>query len=300
MAYKSHSGTPVADLKPGLLDAVQELGGSVVGQDCAEASCRGGAAHLPELSVYLTTPKPQSRVRKTRVPTTQSGPSNTATKRKQALCASPVEGGHPVCGPTHKILRLHSKENADPFLDVEEEDGEAARRRDKLCQTEEGAGCSKRGLQRVKAKLWQAQRALRGLLRRLAHKVVECRTSHVARGKQSEQEKLPQRQRIIFDQWLKKAAAKSAKGMRYSMEWIYDSLLLKIKSTAAYTFLVENEYLPLPDPRTLQSYISSLDANFGFNPDPFTLLKNKQKEVPERERRGKYLSVWSHNNQQVY
>lgn len=76
---------------------------------------------------------------------------------------------------------------------------------------------------------------------------------------------------------------------RYSMEWIYDALLLKIKSTSAYNFLMENEYLPLPDPRTLQSYISNLDANFGFRPDLFALLKEKMKELPERERRGKYM-----------
>lgn len=73
---------------------------------------------------------------------------------------------------------------------------------------------------------------------------------------------------------------------RYSLEWMYDALLLKIKSTAVYTFLMENEYLPLPDPRTLRTYLSKLDANFGFNPDLFVMLKEKVKDLPERERKG--------------
>lgn len=73
---------------------------------------------------------------------------------------------------------------------------------------------------------------------------------------------------------------------RYSLEWIYDALLLKIKSTAVYTFLMENNYLPLPDPRTLRTYIGKLDANFGFNPNLFGLLKEKLKDTPEREHKG--------------
>ncbi|KAL3218926.1 hypothetical protein MRX96_031286 [Rhipicephalus microplus] len=59
-----------------------------------------------------------------------------------------------------------------------------------------------------------------------------------------------------------KANAKSAKAARYRKEWLYDCLLLNVKSTSVYTFLHENEFLPLPNP-------------------PHSLAA-----VPERERRG--------------
>lgn len=61
-----------------------------------------------------------------------------------------------------------------------------------------------------------------------------------------------------------------------------------MKSAAAYVFLMENDYLPLPDPRTLHLYIRSLNANFGFDPDLFRLLKEKVQEMPERERQGRH------------
>ncbi|KAL3261417.1 hypothetical protein MRX96_000026 [Rhipicephalus microplus] len=73
---------------------------------------------------------------------------------------------------------------------------------------------------------------------------------------------------------------------RYKKAWIYDCLLLKIKSTAVYTFLHENEYLPSPNPRTLYTYLRSLKADFGFDSSLFTVLKDKLQVLPERERRG--------------
>lgn len=73
---------------------------------------------------------------------------------------------------------------------------------------------------------------------------------------------------------------------RYKKEWIYDCLLLKVKSTAVYTFLQENGYLPLPNPRTLYGYLRSLKADFGFDAGLFAVLREKLQGVPERERRG--------------
>ncbi|KAL3199858.1 hypothetical protein MRX96_043744 [Rhipicephalus microplus] len=83
-----------------------------------------------------------------------------------------------------------------------------------------------------------------------------------------------------------KSNAKSATAARYKKEWIYDCLLLKIKSTAVYTFLHENKFLPLPNPRTLYGYLRNLKADFGFDSTLFTVLCEKLEAVPERERRG--------------
>ncbi|KAL3247518.1 hypothetical protein MRX96_056953 [Rhipicephalus microplus] len=99
-------------------------------------------------------------------------------------------------------------------------------------------------------------------------------------------DKLSTREKLIYDQCIMKANAKSPKAARYKKTWIYDCLLLKIKSTVVYTFLHENEYLPLPNPRTLYTYLRSLKADFGFDSSLFTVLKDKLQVLPERERRG--------------
>ncbi|KAH8025988.1 hypothetical protein HPB51_015293 [Rhipicephalus microplus] len=83
-----------------------------------------------------------------------------------------------------------------------------------------------------------------------------------------------------------KANAKSATAAWYKKEWIYDCSLLKIKSTAVYTFLQENEFLPLPNQRTLYGYLRNLKADFGFDSTLFTVLREKLEAVPEREHRG--------------
>ncbi|KAH8027808.1 hypothetical protein HPB51_010454 [Rhipicephalus microplus] len=75
-------------------------------------------------------------------------------------------------------------------------------------------------------------------------------------------------------------------GLRYKKDWLYDCLLLKTKSTSVYTYLQENNFLPLPNPRTLYCYMKSLKADFGFDAHVFTVLKEKLLTSPESERRG--------------
>lgn len=73
---------------------------------------------------------------------------------------------------------------------------------------------------------------------------------------------------------------------RYKKEWLHDCLLLKIKSTAVYTFLHENEFLPLPHPRTLYFYVKNLKADFRFDANLFIILKEKLRDLALGERRG--------------
>ncbi|KAL3190110.1 hypothetical protein MRX96_020428 [Rhipicephalus microplus] len=82
-----------------------------------------------------------------------------------------------------------------------------------------------------------------------------------------------------------KANAKSATAVRCKKKWTNDCLLLKIKSTAIYTFLHKNEFLPLPNPRTFYGYLINLKAEFGFDSTLFTVLCEQLETVPERERR---------------
>ncbi|KAH7958552.1 hypothetical protein HPB49_002537 [Dermacentor silvarum] len=153
---------------------------------------------------------------------------------------------------------------------------------DAACQTEEVV-CSFSELQAVKGQLRSATQRLRRCQMKLAKM-----TTIASRQKRLDQEilKLYAREKLIFDQCLMKANAKSATAVRYKKEWLYDCLLLKVKSTAVYTFLQENGFLPLPTPRTLYGYLKSLKADFGFDASLFAVLREKLQGVPERERRG--------------
>ncbi|CAN7942748.1 unnamed protein product [Ixodes hexagonus] len=101
--------------------------------------------------------------------------------------------------------------------------------------------------------------------------------------------KLSDREKLIFDQSIMKANASSTKVVRYKKEGLCDSWLLKIKSTAVCTFIHENDVLPLPHPRTLYTYLKNLKADFAFDENLFTVLKEKLQQVPERELRGSVL-----------
>lgn len=74
-------------------------------------------------------------------------------------------------------------------------------------------------------------------------------------------------------------------GMRYNKDWMMESILLRIRSLACYEFQRNNDFIPLPDCRTINRYIGNIQASFGFNPELFTLLKEKVNGIPENEKR---------------
>ncbi|KAL3195883.1 hypothetical protein MRX96_015651 [Rhipicephalus microplus] len=153
---------------------------------------------------------------------------------------------------------------------------------DAECQTEVTV-CSASELQRVKAQLRSVKQQLQSCQRKLTKAEAHANRKN---GVYADIHKLSDREKLIIDQCIMKANMKSAKAARYKKEWLYDCLLLKIKSTAVYTFLHENNFLPLPHPRTLYSYLKNLKAGFGFDENLFDILKDKVEKIPKRERRG--------------
>lgn len=96
---------------------------------------------------------------------------------------------------------------------------------DQSCQTDAEI-CTIAELERLKTKLWTTQK-VRALQRKLAEQKKACISQHASHDKVAAMEKLPPRQKLILDQSLKKACAKSSSAMRYRTECVYDSLLLK-------------------------------------------------------------------------
>ncbi|KAK3927029.1 Transposable element P transposase [Frankliniella fusca] len=81
----------------------------------------------------------------------------------------------------------------------------------------------------------------------------------------------------------------SLKGRRYTIEWIYECFLMKIKSPTLYRKLRRENKLPLPSPRTLRRYIQKLRPQWGFQENTFSLLKEKAPLISVADRHGKII-----------
>ncbi|KAH8041878.1 hypothetical protein HPB51_019259 [Rhipicephalus microplus] len=216
------------------------------------------------LPAYLTKPKPRSRSQRENPPAKRrrvSSPNNDGTAASVSSSTEPCDPE--AAGDDGGVISTGSCTEV-------------------ACQTE-GNVCSISELHAVKDQLRSTKQQLRLCQVKIAKLTVQANRS---RRSHQDVQKISAREKLIFDHWLMKANAKSATAARYKKEWIYDCLLLKIKSTAVYTFLYENEFLPLPNPRTLYGYLRNLKADFGFDSTLFTVLCEKLEAVPERERRG--------------
>nr|XP_042910253.1 uncharacterized protein LOC122271819 [Parasteatoda tepidariorum] len=99
-------------------------------------------------------------------------------------------------------------------------------------------------------------------------------------------ENLPEGQREAISACLRAAKSPST-GMRYTSQWIYECLLLKIKSTKAYNHLRSHQLLKLPSPATLYRYLKNVKGCYGFQSSIFKCLEGKSKVMTMANKRGK-------------
>lgn len=91
--------------------------------------------------------------------------------------------------------------------------------------------------------------------------------------------------RTIF----KASSVKSQKGMRYSNDWVYECILMKIKGPALYKKIRRDNILPLPSLSTLQRYIHQLQPSYGFQESVFQMIEEKAKFIPNFEKHGIHI-----------
>ena len=82
---------------------------------------------------------------------------------------------------------------------------------------------------------------------------------------------------------------KNRKSFRYSIAWIYECLLLGIKSRKAYEHIHEHEILVLPAISTLTQYIQKIKGSYGFQPSTFACLEKKASVKDVSERQGNFI-----------
>lgn len=97
---------------------------------------------------------------------------------------------------------------------------------------------------------------------------------------------LPAVQQLAIRACFNAAKVTNAKQRRYTVQWVYECLLLRIKSATVYDRLRERQILPLPCKDTLNRYIQKLDSAFGFPKAIFDILRIKSSRMEVHEKRG--------------
>jgi len=82
---------------------------------------------------------------------------------------------------------------------------------------------------------------------------------------------------------------KGPSGRRYTIEWVYECMLMRIKSPKLYQHIREKNILPLPCNSVIRGYLKNFSGAYGFHPQTFEMLKPKCEELEPQKRRGKVL-----------
>lgn len=89
---------------------------------------------------------------------------------------------------------------------------------------------------------------------------------------------------MVLKEIISIAKYSSKKSRRYSNEWLLTCILMHIRSPSMYSFIVANEILPLPSPRTIKRHLSSVKMCCGFDPMFFKALKKTMQSKTELQK----------------
>lgn len=98
---------------------------------------------------------------------------------------------------------------------------------------------------------------------------------------------LPEKQQEAVRCCFEASKRKAPSGRRYTIEWVYECMLMRIKSPALYQHIRDREILPLPCNSTIRGYLSNFSGAYGFNPSTLKVMKEKSQEMAPEKRRGK-------------
>jgi len=98
--------------------------------------------------------------------------------------------------------------------------------------------------------------------------------------------KLPESQRTAVQACFNASKKKDSRGSRYTNQWIYECLFLRIKSRKTYNHLRTHKILALPCLETLSRYIKVIK---GFDEKTFDILKKKTASMSSTDVRGEFL-----------
>ncbi|KAE8745123.1 hypothetical protein FOCC_FOCC008188, partial [Frankliniella occidentalis] len=85
------------------------------------------------------------------------------------------------------------------------------------------------------------------------------------------------------------AKVKGPTGNRYFLDWVYEAMLMRIKSHRLYEHIRRRKILPLPCRSLLGRYMKKIHPVFGFQTALFQVLKEKVRGWDEKELHGAIL-----------
>lgn len=116
----------------------------------------------------------------------------------------------------------------------------------------------------------------------MKHKCTQCNEKII----EETISKLPQNQQLAVQACFAAAKLKDNRGIRYSNEWVYECILLRIKSAKTYNHLRSHNILTLPSSETLNRYIKIVKGCYGFQSSIFEILKKKTANMEPNDVRG--------------
>lgn len=103
-------------------------------------------------------------------------------------------------------------------------------------------------------------------------------------------EGLSENQKLNVQTCINASKVKDSRGIRYASRWIYECLMLRIKSRATYLHMRKHKILALPSITTLTRYLKQIKGTYGFNQSTFDILAKKTASMDPSDVRGKFLS----------
>ncbi|XP_056646529.1 uncharacterized protein LOC130451506 isoform X1 [Diorhabda sublineata] len=144
-------------------------------------------------------------------------------------------------------------------------------------------------LKRLKNKcnlLQKKTKKLRSIVKTIKDKYTQISDKSFQRRIQS----LDESERLVVTTFFEMAKKSNSKGRRYKLEWIYECLLIRFKSSSLYEMLRKRKILPLPTKSTLDKYIRRLNSSaYGFQPVLFECMKKRGENMPLSDRRGELV-----------
>ncbi|KAK3910133.1 Transposable element P transposase [Frankliniella fusca] len=119
-------------------------------------------------------------------------------------------------------------------------------------------------------------------------KILECRKKNEKVLAEAIQ-KLPPALQEAVKACFEASKKKSPCGRRYTLQWVYECMLIKIKSPSLYQHILDHNILPMPSITTIKAYLKKYRGAYGFQKSTFLLLEEKSEELPAIKRRGVLL-----------
>lgn len=110
---------------------------------------------------------------------------------------------------------------------------------------------------------------------------------------------LPEEQQILVRACFDAARHHNKKSRRYTNEWIYECIIMRIKAPGLYEKLRTENKIALPSQRTLLRYMQALRPSYGFQENVFTVLKSKAEKMQPGERHGKISCYYLFNQLKI-